>query len=200
MKHLLRIILLAITTASLSSCAMPINQHLAREYAIAAHYSAQAGDWDAAGRQWARAVHNADLGFMKKDIRAVYYYEYGRATGVRCHFDIAEEYLNKAYVLDSQINGPAYMSLVELFRLNLDQKKYPEAIAYFKRALPELEKVKVPTESLMEFAKLLEEYAIALNAIGDTQEAAKVQKQRAELGVTVDDAMIDRTPYGLYCE
>ena len=102
--------------------------------------------------------------------RAIFYFEYGRSAGVTCFFDIAEDYLNKAYKLDSKIGGPSFLSLVELFRLNLDQKKFQEAIDYFLKALPELERVNAPSESPAEFSKLLDEYAIALNATGNYEE------------------------------
>ena len=166
------LIILTLLVFSTSVCATPINRHNAKKHAQTAVQASKAGDWDASRREWAKAVVNADLGNLEAGRRAVFYYEYGRSAGVTCSFDIAEEYLNKAYKLDAEIGGPSFLSLVELFRLNLDQKKYKEATEYFKKALPELEKVEAPKESPAEFSKLLDEYAIALQGINNTEEAS----------------------------
>jgi len=185
---------------SLPACAAPINRQSALNYAKAASLSNKSGDWDTARRQWARAVSNADLGKAEDSERAIYYYEYGRAAGVTCFFDIAEEYLNKSYALDAKIGGPAYLSLAELFRLNLDQKKYKEAVGYFRKALPEFEKINVSDESPAEFSKLLEEFSVALEGIGNIDEAKEIRSRALKIKELAGFSITDRTPYGLYCK
>lgn len=190
---------LVIMVVLLAGCAAPINQYNANNYANSAHNYSKSGDWDMARRHWARAVHNSELGGMDKDVQAVYYYELGRASGVTCFYDKAEECLNKAYELDSKVGGPVHMSLVELFRLHLDQKKYSKAVSYFKKALPELEKVYSEKETPSEFAKLLEEYGVALNGIGNNQEAEEVKARAEEVKKIAIKSITDRTPYGQHC-
>ena len=94
------------------------------------------------------------------------------------------------------------MSLVELFRLKLDQKKYQEAVDYFKKALPELEKADAPKKSPAEFANLLKEYSVALNGIGQIQEAKEAVGKAAayESATEKSTSITERTPYGLYCD
>jgi len=185
--------------ALLTGCAMPINQHNARNYANSGFEAVQSDDWKFARRQWGRAVYNADLGFMDKRERAVYYYEYGRTLGVTCAFEEAEEYLSKAYELDLQTGGPVFMSLVELSRLNLDQKKYQEAVDYFKKALSELEEVNAPEKSPTDFSELLKEYAIALNGIGRLEDAREIEEKSALYENSGQESVTERTPYGLHC-
>ena len=91
------------------------------------------------------------------------------------------------------------MSLVELFRLNLDQRKYKEAAKYFKMALYDLEKTNAQNESPAEFFKLLEEYAVALNAIGNFEEAKNAKERALETKKIAKFSITDRTPYGSYC-
>ncbi len=74
-----------------------------------------------------------------------------------CEFADAEKALITAYDLDKQAGGPTYLSLVELSRLNLDQKKFPEAATYFERALPELAAQGAPTQAPIGFADILDE-------------------------------------------
>lgn len=195
-----KILLILAAVIFLSGWAAPINRQNALDYAKVAESSSKSGDWDAARRQWARTVGNADLGGMDESTRAIYYYEYGRAAGVTCFFDIAEEYLNKAYELDKKIGGPTYLSLNELFRLNLDQKKYNEAVAYFRRALPELEKMNASNETPAEFSKLLEEFSIALDGIGNMEEAKEVRARASKVKEQAEYSITERTPYGLHCE
>lgn len=192
-------ILLLFMLSVIGCVAAPINQHNAKSYAESGFMAIQSGDWKFARRQWGRAIYNADLGFMDKKERAVYYYEYGRTLGVTCAFDEAEEYLNKSYELDLQTGGPAFMSLVELFRLKLDQKRYQEAVDYFEKALPELEKVNAPEKSGIEFSKLLKEYAVALNGIGRLEEAKKTVERAALYEKSGQESVTERTPYGLHC-
>jgi tetratricopeptide (TPR) repeat protein len=195
------LILLLASLPFMSSCAAAISRHNALLHAEAGQLASNANDWNTARREWAKAVVNSDLGKLDNSKKAVIYYEYGRAAGVTCFFDISEEYLNKAYSLDKETNGPAFMSLVELFRLNLDQKKYKKATEYFKKAVPELESVGAPTESPSEFSKLLDEYAIALKGIGNTQEAEEAIRRSNKIRSEEENlhSITDRTPYGSQC-
>jgi tetratricopeptide (TPR) repeat protein len=94
------------------------------------------------------------------------YYEYGRASGVTCFYEHAEEYLSKALTLDEESSGPTHYPLIELARLNLDRGKYAEAVPYFERVLPIVEKLNSEALDPIGFADLLDEYAVHLLSRG----------------------------------
>lgn len=197
-RLLLTIIILSVLVVM--ACAKPLNRHEALKHADFASLASTDERWDLVRREWAKAVLDADLGNLEPDQRAVFYYEYGRSLGITCYWSLAEQYLVKAYELDAEIGGPAYLSLIELFRLNLDQKKYKEATVYFKKALPELEKLNAPTESPEEFSKLLTEYSIALEGIGYIEEGKRVKDRAMSVGKSARQSITERTPYGSHCQ
>jgi tetratricopeptide (TPR) repeat protein len=197
-KRLLLVILLSVFSAT-QACANQINQRNAIQHAQAGGRAASSGDWDTARKEWAQAVKNGELGGIPEKHQAVFYYEYARAAGVTCHFDVAETYLNKAYELDKKIGGPYFLSLVELFRLNLDQKKYDIAVSHFEKALPVLEEINAPSQSPAEFAKLLDEYAMALDGTGKSDQAKKMRERSSEVKKKAENSITDRTPYGTSC-
>ena len=137
-----------------TACATPINAKTSMNYALAANRASNAGDWGTARMYWSRAIVNAELGKAGAAQLAVFHYEYGRASGVVCEFADAEKALTTAYELDKQAGGLTYLSLVELSRLHLDQKRYPAAASYFERALPELEAKGALTQAPIEYAKI----------------------------------------------
>lgn len=179
--------------------ATPMNRENATKHANAGGNAAASGNWDTARKEWAQAVKNGELGNIPEQHQAIFYYEYARAAGVTCFFDISETYLNKAYELDKKIGGPYFLSLVELFRLNLDQEKYIVAIKYFKKVLPVLEEINAPTQSPAEFAKLLDEYSVALKSIGKNNEARKLKDRSNKIKRKAKNSITDRTPYGSSC-
>ncbi len=103
----------------MAGCANSINMHNAQRYAVAGQAAVRNGAWAEARKNFGLAIANVRMGHGDDRTRAVLYYEYGRASGVICDWPEAERGLNEAYNLDQQISGPAYMSLVELARMNL---------------------------------------------------------------------------------
>ncbi len=123
----MKILILVLVPVLMVGCASAINKKSAVIHARSAQTEIANGNWDSARRHWAKAVVNAELGKMKPQARAVFNYEYGRSLGVTCFYSESEQYLKKAYDLDKAINGPIYMSVLELARLNYDQGKYEKA-------------------------------------------------------------------------
>lgn len=171
-----------------------------RDYRHAVH-SQQKGDWSSARESWARAVAGMDTSQMSMAQQAVYHYEYGRTLGVTCHFDEAERELLEAYRLDAESDGPAYMSLSELARLNLEQRKFAEAAIYFERMLNETDEKELE-QSPAEHAAILDEFSAALTGAGDVDHAAQVHEEAMDIRRKHPDAqsITDRTPYGSQCE
>ena len=166
----------------------------------AAVSASQVGDWDLSRRHWAKAVVNSKLAHEPEQKMAVLNYEYGRALGVTCFFDEAEKHLNLAYQQDVNTGGPSYNDLVELARLNLDQKKWKASIAYYKKALPVLDAINASTDAPHAYADILTEYALAIDkagesgALGYRNEAESIRKKHPE-----GHSITERTPYGTQC-
>lgn len=186
---------------SLVGCASPINRKNAEIYTRQGTLAIALNDWQAARRAFAKAVVNAELGNVPPSTRAVLNYEYGRSLGVTCFFDDAEYYLEQAYKLDKETGGPIYLSLVELARLHLDQRNFATSTSYFKQALIELELFDIPETGPIGYADVLDETAIALAAINQTDEASqmKLRSQEIRLKHPNKRSITDRTPYGKYC-
>jgi tetratricopeptide (TPR) repeat protein len=187
---------------SQESCATAINEKNAILHANTADANQKSGDWKAARTEWARAVVNADLGKMDNKVRAIFYYEYGRSLGVTCIYDEAEVYLNKALELDRKTGEPLYLSLTELSRLFLDQKKYEKAANYYVKSFNELDKRNGEKEAPIEYANMLDEYALALSKIGETAKSdeAKLRAIKFRKENPKGYSVTERTPYGTQFE
>lgn len=185
-----------------AGCSNPINAKTSINYARAANHASHSGDWGTARMYWSRALVNAELGKASAAQLAVFHYEYGRASGVVCAFADAEKALTTAYELDKQAGGHTYLSLVELSRLNLDQKNYPEAAAYFERALPELDAKGALTQAPIEYAYILDEYATSLDGTGRTTQAQEIAARAMHIrnDNPGKSSVTDRTPYGTQCQ
>jgi len=129
---------------------------------------------------------------------AVLSYEYGRYSGAICDWNEAEKGLSEAYDIDSQNGGPAYMSLVELARMNLDRGQYDKAFEYFDRVMPDLEKRQLDTRDPLGYADLLDEYANSLEKIGKGESVSTLRARAEVLRRTFPGKSphTDRTPYG----
>lgn len=196
------VVMVSICTLLLSSgCTNPINAKTATNYEQAASNALQSGDWATARMYLSKAIVNAQLGRTSPAQLAVLHYEHGRASGVVCEFSDAEQSLTRAYELDKQAGDPTYMSLLELGRLMLEQKKFAEAAAYYERVIHELEANRALTEDPIGFADIIDEYVIALRnanrAIEAQALATRGAKIRSENAGKV--SITDRTPYGQKC-
>ena len=194
-------IITLIFCASFVACAPAINQKNLSAHRQAAQSALQNNDWDAARVHWAKAVVNGELGNAPDSQMAILYYEYGRALGVTCFYNEAEKYLKKAYNLDEKTNGPVYMTLLELARLNLNQKKYDNALHYFDKLMPVLEKINAKSQSPAELSVVLDEYSEALTNMDMLQRAKQFKAEAKKMRETFSGAfsITDRTPYGSQC-
>ncbi len=184
------------------SCATAVNEKNTILHAQTAYTHQKSGDWKAARIEWARAIVNANLGEMDDKVRAIFYYEYGRSLGVTCIFDVAEFFLNKALELDKKTGEPLYLSLTELSRLYLDQNKFEQATKYLEKSFFELDKKSREKETPIEYANMLDEYALALSKIGEKakSEGAKIRAIKLRKENPKGYLITERTPYGTQCE
>ena len=201
MRSLISICTLALLIVSSSISSNPINRKSAQTQATAAIKAQELGDWDAARKNWAKAVKNAELGKLDDKTLAVFYYEYGRALGVTCFFSEAESYLLKSKKLDEETTGEDYLSLSELARLNLDQNNYKQAKDYFETLFPKLDKVNASKEAPIAYADLLEEFHVVLFELGMRAKAKEVLRRANVLRSKYPGyrSITERTPYGSIC-
>lgn len=193
------IVLLAVFMVG--GCASAINERNAHNYANAAASALQAGDWESARRNWAKAATNAQLGGMSEKQLSIAYYEYGRASGATCHFEESENYLSKSLTLDQANNGPVHMPLLELARLKLALRQYGEAINFFELLIPIYELHKAAEEDPAGVSVVYKELSNSLAHLGREREAEKYQElskalKKASAG---KHSSSEITPYGQHC-
>ncbi len=186
----------------IAACAAPINRKTSEMTGQAGYQAQKADDWDAARRNFAKAVVNGELGNLPQEHMAGLYYEYGRSLGATCFYVESEMYLQKALDIDLKTNGPAYMSLLELARLNLKTKKYSKAINYFERLIPIYKELNAEKEAPIGVAEAYEDYSYTLRESGDMSKAINYEARANQLRTDnpAGHSISERTPYGTQCQ
>lgn len=192
---------MAFSIVLVSGCAASINEYNARQHAQAGAKAGKSGEFAIARKEFARALTNARLAHANPKMVAALSYEYGRYSGMICDWVEGEKGLSEAYDLDRQNGGPAYMSLVELARRNLDRQQYGNAVEYFDRVVPELESLHADSRDPIGYAQVLDEYAASLEETGKNGLAGKFRDRAGDLRKAFpgQSAHTDRTPYGTQC-
>jgi tetratricopeptide (TPR) repeat protein len=194
--------ILPLVLASLSmACTTPDSLYTGNEYFHGGVDNAREGRWFDARTAYGGAWTNADLGNASDKVIAVYAYEYGRSSGVICDWNESERGLLKAYELDQKINGPIYMSLVELARMYQAKGDFAKSEEFYQLALTELNRIQADTLDAIGYANILEDYAAMLVASGNSEQAMLVKRREQEIrnvfkGGTSDH---EQTPYGEFC-
>jgi tetratricopeptide (TPR) repeat protein len=173
-----------------------------------AYMALQEGRWDIYKKLMRNVIDMSTTSGAPAEKRAIYWYEYGRASGVICNWEEAEFALTVASNLDASTGGPVHESLNELGRLNVVRKHYDKAVDYFIRAAKAFVQYndKNPDKKItnqLGSARVFEDFAYALEQIGGQQsdvkrlrdEVAEVRKKfTGKEGVSEDV-----TPYGSQC-
>lgn len=199
-NYMKRLIPGVIILLSLAGCAS-VNEKSASDAMQKGAAARDRGDWDAARRIYAGSFADRNLAQTSPRYRAVLHYEYGRSLGVTCFFKEAEHELTLAHDLDKKTGGVFYLSLTELARLSLAQKKFPDAVSYFERVLAELDPVITAKKAPVFYANVLDDYALALSGAGRPKNAEAATKQAAEVraNMPAEQSVPGRTPYGTQC-
>ena len=160
------------------------------------------GDWRTAASRWEAAYSSLVVQDRDSEKTAIVAYEYGRSLGVICKFEQSEQKLLEALALDQSLNGPVVMSLSELARLNLDWGRYAEAVSYFERAVDALDSMNAASRDPEGFGDFLEEYALALESSGRSDEARQSAERAGKLKMrhSHSHGADTRTPYGTQCQ
>ena len=191
-----------LTLFLLASCANPLNLHTANEYFQGGRNNAAQDKWFNARMAFGRAWTNADLGNAEDRVKAVYAYEYGRASGVICDWVESERGLSKALELDKKTNGLVHMSLVELARMYHAKGAFEESGKYFGLGKNELDKAQADTKDAIGYANILGEYAEVLSKLGSVEEAKALRKREEEIRSVFKGRTSghEQTPYGQHCD
>ena len=194
------IVIFAITVVSLIGCKAldtPTFQNNYSLYNREALKAERENNWDAAGKRYFLALQNAEWAEEGKGVRSDFHYKLGRALGATCQFDKSAQSLNEAYTLNNRMP----QALAELGRLKLAQNNLPEAVGYFERAMPELDKANAGKSDPIGYAEILDDYKVALLKSDKAADAARVAKQAETLRAanTGKTAAMLRPPYGGQC-
>jgi hypothetical protein len=149
----------AVVALAIAGCAAPIEKRNAEAHFQPGYAAMQRGDWDAARRQFAQAVANADLGGVEPVDKAIMDYEYGRALGVTCFWEESEKYLLLSKQLDEQRGRSPFRSLYELALLTEREGKLAQAAYYFGQLIPFIEKEGLRTKYPLGVADVDDHYA-----------------------------------------
>jgi tetratricopeptide (TPR) repeat protein len=191
----------------LSALALPVaadNQSAQKEVQLiaeAAEAAVAKGQWSEALPRWEAALEKIVDAQGDDEFRAILYYEHGRAAGVLCDWEKAQMSLSLALELDRQTQGPFFMSLLELARMNMAQQNYQQAKGYYDQLLPELKARDAAVLDPIGSAEIVSEYALALEKLG-AEELAKPYREMAEqwrdkhAGIAAETT---KTPYGSRC-
>lgn len=174
-----------------------------------AYMAMQKGEWLTYKKLMRTVIDKSTASNAPAEKRSIYWYEYGRASGVVCDWDDAEFSLTVSNNLDSKSGGPAYMSMNELGRISVVRKQFDKAVDYFTRGMKGFAEYQGKLSNKeykpqLADAQILEEFAYALEQVkgkpSDVQRlkenAAEVRKKVVASGATNSDI----TPYGTQCK
>ena len=173
-----------------------------------AHLALQEGKWPIYRRLMRSVIDLSTASGAPPGKRAIYWYEYGRASGVVCDWKDAEFALTVASNLDAGIGGPVHESFNELGRIYVVTKQYDKAVDYFSRAAKAFVQYheKNPEKKIAKqlgSARLLEDFAYALEQTGGPPgEVERLRDAAAEIREKFagkEAAHEDPTPYGTQC-
>lgn len=185
-----------------SGCVNAINQHTGRDYFQSGVEWRNQDNWFNARMAFGRAVANAEWGGDRDEVKSVYLYEYGRASGVICDWPEAERGLKMALELDQKTGGPDQMALAELARMYHAKGDAAVSLNYFELAMQRYDDLQIETHDAIGYARMLEEYAEVLRLNNETARASQASVRAAEIHKVFPgrDAGHVSTPYGEFCE
>ncbi|HTJ77442.1 MAG TPA: tetratricopeptide repeat protein [Rariglobus sp.] len=198
MKFLLSGILIA-CLAGCAGSAGNANFKPSTRHAIAGDAAKLKKDWPTVRTEYAAAVVCAEQEGRAPATLADMYFEYGLSLAVLGEFTDAETYFLKTLEIDKKTNGPIEVDLTQLARINFDQRKYKEAVAYYDDLLLILTKIKVDSARPASFMVILSEYSMCLTGLGRSEDAKAVDALMVRLQAEnqyTEEPIKKRIPYG----
>ena len=104
-------------------------------------------------------------------------------TGYVCEYAQAEALLVESLRLEETLGSPSPANLTkrlsELARLTYDEGKYGDAVGYYERAVPRLERMGVQQSDPLGYAAFLEDYVNSLKRVGRQEDATSIEARAA---------------------
>jgi tetratricopeptide (TPR) repeat protein len=174
------LILVFLLLPLLVGCKNPLNQATAQKYYRAAEKAEKAGDYQLAKINYGKALANARLGGIDREMEALALYEWSRSSGYCGELDAASEgfkevlELSKGSLEAQRLRTPA---LCELARLYFDNQRYAESLEFFKEATPSLEALGAKKDDPIGYCLFLDDYKVALQKTGDNDQAKALNEK-----------------------
>ena len=169
-------------TLALFGCATDLNMHNAGRYFDASLQAESQENWAGAYEGYRRAVVDYRSAGAPVAYVSAATYNMGRMAGYQCKYDEAEQLLLEAVSLEQQTGSPDPGNMTkrwsELARLYEARGQFQESATYYRRAVPEVERLGMPADDPIGFADYLDAFARVLRSAGQ-QEAALQVAQRA---------------------
>ena len=197
MIRTIQIVILSLISAS---CANPLNVRTADRYFQQGKHLSSQGNWSEARVAYGRALTNVAWGNLPERSKALYSFNFGRASGVICDWENAEKYLEQAYNIYAKTEPQLHYELIELAQMNDARGNYTKASEYYSKTIIEVEKHNLDKKSPMAHVDTLTRYASVESKLGNNKQSLLL-KQKADLIIKNNPgkSIPAGTPYGKFC-
>jgi tetratricopeptide (TPR) repeat protein len=179
-----RIVSVVVLASILTACANPINQRTAENYYVAGERALAAGNLPLAKQNFARALVNVEIGHLGPAAEAQAASKLAQVLGNMCEYDDAEKAFLRALSAGETAfgaNAPrTLVTRVELAQFNFDVGQYEKAVLFFEKAFASGGSL-IESRDPIGYARLLDDYAIALRQTGKLQASAEATAKATAL-------------------
>jgi tetratricopeptide (TPR) repeat protein len=162
------------------------------------------GDYVSARDHYLKAHNAAVLAKAEPSLLSMLAYNYGRMAGVTCDYEQAQKVLTEALEIEAKVTGPqsgiSSMRLFELARLNADNGHYDQSLAYYSKAIPIVENLKIEESDPAGYAVVLDQYAQVLDQNKEPAQAQKIRAKAQGLRTKYPDQKAQFAPLSYKCE
>ena len=206
----MRLVIAVIFATVLAGCANPINQRTAEKYYAAGERALASGALPVAKENFSLALVNAKIGRLGPIAEAEAASKLAQVHGNMCEYDEAESMFLQALAAEEAAfgaNSPRTVpTRVELAQFTFDIGRYQKATNYFEKAFEVGGDILGRTDR-RGYARLLDDYSVALERSGNNTAAAEVQSKARTLragaqssGPSLVNAGADYVPYPKSCK
>jgi len=183
-----------------ASCTNPLNVITADRYFQQGKQLSSQGNWSEARVAYGRALTNVEWGNLPESSKALYSFNFGRASGVICDWENAEKYLEQAYNIYAKTEPQLHYELIELAQMNDARGNYSKASQYYSMTIVEVKKHNLDKNAPMAHADTLSRYSTVESKLGNNEKSLLL-KQEADLIIKSNPgkSIPAGTPYGKFC-
>jgi tetratricopeptide (TPR) repeat protein len=206
----LRFAPIVLSATLLVGCANPVNQRTAERYYATGEQALAVGNLPLAKESFSRAVINAQIGHLGPAAEAQAARKLAQVLGNMCEYNDAEKAFLLAISSEEAAFGAqsarTFPTRGEIAQFNFDIGRFDRAVTYYEKAFavgaPLLE-----ARDPLSYARLLDDYAIALDKTGNVAGAADAKAKATTLraktagpGAGVAKSAADYVPYPKSCK